>query len=252
MNKKISVILPVYDSENTLDRCLRSIYNQEFKADELIIVDNNSKDNTKSIINLWNKYLPIKYFKNDRNMGLSFSLRRAINESVGELLLRIDSDDEWESNHIREIIKLSKKKDAVLFSTRSRYLSSDSKIISTSNFLSDDSVRKLLMWDNPFVHSAIAFKKSVYLQTIGYSENNYAQDYFLFIELLKKGELAFSEKITVSYFVNSGSLSRLNLKASKYARFKYQLLSIIYFWKKHPFAAITILPILIIRIILGI
>ena len=90
---------------------------------------------------LWNKYLPIKYFENDRNMGLSFSLRRAINESVGELLLRIDLDDECESNHICEIMKLFEKKDAVLFSTRSQYLSSDSKIISTSKFLYDENMK---------------------------------------------------------------------------------------------------------------
>ena len=249
INKKISVILPVYNAEKTLDRCLKSIYKQEYKLDELVVVDNDSKDNTKKIINLWKQYLPIKYFKNDKNMGLSFSLRRAINESNGELLLRIDSDDEWESNHIEEILILYKKKDAVLFSTRSKYLSEESKLISTTKFFSNDSVRKLLMWDNPFVHSAIAFKKIDYFRTSGYSDNNYAQDYSLFIELLDKGELAVSDKITVNYFVNSGSLSRNNLKASKYARFRYQLRAIIYFWKKHPFESIKILPILIIRMI---
>ena len=249
INKKISAILPVYNSEKTLDRCLRSIYRQEHKLDEIVIVDNGSNDNTKNIINLWQENLPIKYFKNERNMGLSFSLRRAINECEGELLLRIDSDDEWESNHIQEIIKLSKKNNAVLFATRSQYLTEESKLIHYTKFLSNDSVRKILMWDNPFVHSSIAFKKSDYFLTSGYSDNSYAQDYALYIELLKKGELAFSDKITVSYFVNSGSLSRLNIKASKNARFRYQLRSIIYFWKKHPFEALKILPILIIRMI---
>ena len=183
-------------------------------------------------------------------MGLPLSLHRAIKESKGELLIRIDSDDEWKSNHIEEIINLYKKNDAVLFSTRSQYISEDSKPISSTKILSNDSVRKLLMWDNPFVHSAIAFKKSDYVLTSGYPLDNYAQDYSLFIELLNKGELVASDKITVNYFVNSGSLSRQNLNASKHARFKYQFLAIKKFWNIHPFEAIKILPILIIRMIL--
>ena len=200
INKKISVILPAYNAEKTLDRCFRSLDEQKYKPDEIVVVDDASEDNTKKIIYLWKESLPLKYFKNNNNMGLPLSLNRAIKESKGELLIRIDSDDEWKSNHIEEIINLYKKNDAVLFSTRSQYISEDSKPISSTKILSNDSVRKLLMWDNPFVHSAIAFKKSDYVLTSGYPLDNYAQDYSLFIELLNKGELVASDKITVNYF----------------------------------------------------
>ena len=251
INIKISVLIPVYNSEKTIDRCLRSIYKQKNKVDEIVVIDNASNDDTKKIIYLWKELLPIKYFKNFKNMGLSFSLRRAINECKGELLLRIDSDDEWESNHVEEILNLYKKNNAVLFSTRSQYFSEELEQISETKFLSNHSIRKLLMWDNPFVHSAIAFKKSDYFLTRGYSDSEFAQDYSLFVELMNIGKLASSNKITVNYFVNSGSLSRLNFKASQYSRFKYQLRSIYYFWKLHPFEAMKILPILTIRIIIG-
>ena len=63
MNIVTSVVLPVYNSEDTIDRCLKSIFNQIKKVDEIIIND-GSKDRTEKIIlQKWQNLLPIKYFK---------------------------------------------------------------------------------------------------------------------------------------------------------------------------------------------
>ena len=80
INKKISVILPAYNAEKTLDRCLRSLDEQKYKPDEIVVVDDASEDNTKKIIYLWKESLPLKYFKNNNNMGLPLSLHRAIKD----------------------------------------------------------------------------------------------------------------------------------------------------------------------------
>jgi glycosyltransferase involved in cell wall biosynthesis len=48
-NLLVSVIIPTYNSSRTLEKCLESIKNQSYKNIEIIVVDNNSKDNTKEI-----------------------------------------------------------------------------------------------------------------------------------------------------------------------------------------------------------
>ena len=63
---KVSIIMPSYNSANTLNRALNSIFKQNYKNWELIFVDDGSTDNTKRIIKEYNSH-KIKYFKNNQN-----------------------------------------------------------------------------------------------------------------------------------------------------------------------------------------
>mgnify|MGYP001329415088 CR=1 FL=1 len=121
----------------------------------------------------------------------------------------------------------------------------------TTKLLSDCSIRKNLMWDNPILHSAIAFKKSEYFFTSGYSDDKIAQDYHLIIELLNRGKLAYTSKITVNYFVSENSISRVHLRSAIKGRFVGQKKTINYFWKRYPLHALRILPLLVLRILIG-
>ena len=70
-NIKVSVIVPVYNTELYLERCLNSILNQTFKDIELIIVNDNSNDNSHKIIETFiNENTNIKYIDNKENKGL--------------------------------------------------------------------------------------------------------------------------------------------------------------------------------------
>jgi len=51
MKPKVSVIIPIYNAEKTLERCLESVLGQTYENYDLILVDNNSTDSTKNIIN---------------------------------------------------------------------------------------------------------------------------------------------------------------------------------------------------------
>lgn len=251
MKSKTSVLLPVYNSEKTIDRCLSSIYNQTIDVDEVVIVNDGCTDNTEIKILNWQNKLPIIYLKNTKNMGIPYSLRKGIKNSSGQIIMRIDSDDQWREIHNEEILKLSRNDEASIYATRSQYISENLTPIYVSKSISDLSVRRDLMWDNPFVHSSIAFKKSKYFLTKGYGGHKITQDYHLIIELLNQGKLEYSKKITVNYFVNKNSISRLYLKSALRGRFIGQIKAIYYFWKKYPLNALRILLILIIRILVG-
>ena len=145
---------------------------------------------------------------------------------------------------------IEKNNNFAIYSTRAQYYKEDTTSLYPSQILSDYSIRKHLMWDNPLVHSAIALKKSYFLKTKGNGAYKVVHDYHLINELLNKGKLSFSNKITVNYFLTQGSLSRVNLVISKRERLVGQLKAISFFWKKYPLNAIRILTIILIRFIL--
>lgn len=100
-NIKVSVIIPVYNTELYLERCLNSIINQSFKNIELIIVNDNSTDNSPNIIkSFMQKYDNIKYIDNKENKGVSNCRNEAIKISEGEYILFVDSDDYLDENMI--------------------------------------------------------------------------------------------------------------------------------------------------------
>ena len=101
-NIKVSVIIPCFNSSLTIEKSLNSIINQNFNNFEIIIVDNNSTDNTTNIAEktLSKSNIPYKIIINKENKGPSFSRNIGINQAKGNHLIFIDSDDTVSPNHI--------------------------------------------------------------------------------------------------------------------------------------------------------
>ncbi len=94
MNKPtVSVIIPTFNQEKYLGRCLRSLMNQSMhRSDyEIIVVNDGSKDKTKFAANLFKE--EIKLINNKKNMGLPYSINKGILSAKGRFVVRVDSDD---------------------------------------------------------------------------------------------------------------------------------------------------------------
>jgi len=106
----ISIIIPVYNAQESLEECLKSILSSSYQNFEIIIVDDNSNDKSLEII--WKfKTKKIKVIRNKKNKGAGFSRNRGIKESRGEVLLFIDSDVIVNKNSIAKMIEILKDKD---------------------------------------------------------------------------------------------------------------------------------------------
>ena len=90
---KVSVIIPCFNHEKFIGRCLRSILDQSInKRDyEVIVIDDGSTDSSLKIIKSFGK--DIKILKNKNNRGLPFSLNLGIKSSKSKYFVRLDSDD---------------------------------------------------------------------------------------------------------------------------------------------------------------
>ena len=91
---KISVVIPVYNVENYLEKCLDSILNQTLREIEIICIDDCSIDNSYFILEEYSKKdSRIVIIKNNINKGVSKSRNIGINISKGDYIAFIDSDD---------------------------------------------------------------------------------------------------------------------------------------------------------------
>ena len=96
MDKKISVIIPVYNTSKYIEKCLNSIVNQTMESIEIVIVNDGSTDNSEEIKQKWineNQHKKtIKYFKKE-NGGLSAARNFGVKQATGEYITFVDSDD---------------------------------------------------------------------------------------------------------------------------------------------------------------
>lgn len=103
MDYLVSIIIPVYNSEKYIERCLKSVISQTYKNIEIIIVDDGSTDNSFTEINKFQDKR-IKYLKKD-NQGVSIARNFGIDKSAGQYLLFIDSDDYVSDEIVEQLIE---------------------------------------------------------------------------------------------------------------------------------------------------
>lgn len=110
---KISVIIPVYNTEKYLERCINSVVNQNFRDVEIIIINDCSEDNSLKIIDKYkNKDKRVKIINKIKNEGLSSARNSGIEIAKGEYILHIDSDDWIEQGYLNDIYEVAQKNDA--------------------------------------------------------------------------------------------------------------------------------------------
>ena len=114
---KISIIIPVYNSEKYIRRCLNSILNQIFQDFEIILIDDNSKDNSLKIISEIEKTHKdkIKILKNAKNVGAGASRNKGLKIASGEYITFIDKELEEQLNFLSIVNCLQRTRD-ILYS----------------------------------------------------------------------------------------------------------------------------------------
>lgn len=105
---KVSVIIPAYNSSNTILSTLNSLKLQTYKEFEIIVVDDGSKDNTSYIVtrfSIENPLIQIKLLKK-KNEGVSIARNLGMKVAHGDFIALLDSDDEWLPNKLMRQIEI--------------------------------------------------------------------------------------------------------------------------------------------------
>ncbi len=134
-DKLISVIIPVFNGEKYIGRCLRSLLSQSIyqKEFEIILINDGSYDNTEYALKLFQGGI-IRVISNKENLGLPYSLNKGINESNGEYLVRVDADDYVNKDFLlilKKFLDMNPQMDAV--SCDYELIDFEEKVISVEN-----------------------------------------------------------------------------------------------------------------------
>ena len=115
MEEKISIIVPVYNAEKTLYKCVESLILQKYKNIEIILINDKSTDGSSKICEeLANKYDFIKYIINGKNMGVSATRNIGLDNATGEYIVFVVSDDWVDYNYCEDLLSELKKNDVEL------------------------------------------------------------------------------------------------------------------------------------------
>lgn len=104
----VSIIIPCYNAEKTIKRCLESVISQTYKNIEIVIINDGSIDKTDSIIKKYINDNRIKYY-NRSNHGIGKTRNFGIKEATGEYITFLDSDDYLPNDAIDNLYKLAQK-----------------------------------------------------------------------------------------------------------------------------------------------
>ena len=128
LKMKVSVIIPTYNAKpEYLTEAIGSVINQTIKPYEIIIVDDGSDE---SIIGTFASSADnIKIIRNEKNMGIGFSRQRGVEESTGEYIAFLSSDDVWDERFLEVMIKITEKYPNKILYSNYFFINDKSKII---------------------------------------------------------------------------------------------------------------------------
>ena len=102
-DKLVSLIMPTYNRAWCIERAIKSVFEQTYKNWELIIIDGGSTDNTEEVIKKYLNDKRIRYIKFSKNKGVNFARNKGIDNTKGEYITFLDSDDELKSDALETI-----------------------------------------------------------------------------------------------------------------------------------------------------
>lgn len=163
--KKLSVIVPVYNVEKYLSKCLDSLINQTLKDIEIILVNDGSPDNSQSIIDEYKK--KDKRIKSiiKENGGQGSARNLGLTKAKGEYISYIDSDDWIDSNMLEEMYNCAKEKDLDI-------------VICGYNNIFGDRIEEVLVPDN-LINDTLSNKNSKIFNIISPCSKIYKREYLL-------------------------------------------------------------------------
>ena len=130
MSKKVTIVLPIYNVEKYLNRCIKSILNQTYSNLEVILVDDGSPDGCPRLCDEWSKKDKRIKVVHKKNAGLGMARNTGIDTATGDFICFFDSDDFIDSHTIQEAIEVVEKTKAEIVSF-GYYDYSDGAIIET-------------------------------------------------------------------------------------------------------------------------
>lgn len=222
--EKVSIIIPVYNVEKYIKRCVNSIIEQSYKNFEIILINDGSKDNSLKIcqeIVKENKNIDIKLI-NQENSGPSKTRNRGIEESSGEYILFIDSDDYISEEVLENLVKKIKENKNI--QPRINFKSfNDNKVFEDDNELLENNISVKDLEKNILtgkylgsVCGALFIREKIINKELRFNEKlHFMEDAVFLFEYLKEIDEVYIVKGYYYYYLNESSITKNKINVVK-------------------------------------
>ncbi len=210
--KKVSVIIPMHNSSKHIEECIDSVINQTYKTLDIIVVDDNSSDDSVDIVEN-KKDVRIKIIKLHKNVGAAIARNNGIKEAKGDFICFLDSDDYWNLEKIEKQVKFIEENNYKFIYSGYEFLRNNKthivhvpKCIKYNEALKNTTIfTSTVMFNMQYLN-----KKDIYMPNIK------SEDTATWWQVLRSNNIAYGiDEVLATYRVGEKSLSSNKLKALK-------------------------------------
>lgn len=210
MQPLVSVIMLAYNAEKYIGLAIESILDQTYDNIELIIIEDDSRDNTFQIIQNY-KDIRIKLVKNDFNRGITFSTNRGLELSTGKYIALLDDDDIAVKERLSlQVEYLENHEDIDILGGRSVHIDEKGNILKYQDMPRNNPkyIKAMLLFNNAgFYNGTVMIRKEfIEKNNLRYQENCYGmQDFKFFIDSSKLGNISTISDLLLYYRVHENN-----------------------------------------------
>jgi glycosyltransferase involved in cell wall biosynthesis len=212
---KVSIIIPVYNVEPYIERCLLSALNQTYQNLEIILIDDCGQDNSMSVASTVAENHPnghkVVFLKHEQNRGLSSARNTGINAATGDYVYFLDSDDAITLDCIETLVNESEGFDVVVGAIS--YISknkSDNRNINKNNIFLKDDIKNAYINDliYHYAWNKLIYREFLLKNDLFFMPGLLHEDYlWTFMVTMKCEALKIIEKETYLYTIRENSLT---------------------------------------------
>lgn len=229
---KFSVIVPVYNTQEYLKRCIESVLNQTYKNYEIILINDGSTDNSLEILKKYESNKKVKVIS-QKNHGLSYTRNVGISHATGNYIILLDSDDFLEKDLLYALNLNITNEDMVKFDYNYYFNNYEKKPIQSIKFKNkngQDALIKLISEKKVFEMACIYAYKKDYIKNFKFEEGRYHEDLGLIpLMIFKAKTISSIDYIGYNYDqTNQNSITAKNSPQKEYKK----ALDVMYFFNK--------------------
>lgn len=193
--------MPVYNSSKHLSEAINSVLQQSYSNWELILIDDNSVDNSLEIIKEYSySDSRIRYLKNENNLGAGLSRNRGIELADGEFITFLDSDDLWNKKKLEIHIELMIKQEASFSHCSYEYIDEKGNRLNKKLTVSSKPVSYTDLLKRTEISCLTAIYSARKIGKYFMSAHRVKQDYALWLKILRDGHLSIPLEKSLAYY----------------------------------------------------
>ncbi len=204
----VSVIINCRNSEEFLRPCIDSVLNQTFRNFEVLVIDNNSTDGTKAIVDNFSDHR-IKYYFLNKSITLGSARNFAIEKSKGRYIAFIDSDDLWAKNKLKKLVSRFSKNVGLIYSDVEYFNENKSFNLYSYRKVYKGEIFNSLLYDyNLCISSCIVSKEVIDKYNIKFDKSlKVCEDLDFFLKISYVSKVDFIPEVLAMYRIHQNNLT---------------------------------------------